>query len=100
LTIYNLDSKQIEFSFNNKPLWVSLNPTLHSWTIENLVKRHRCDERKRKLALQIEQEGASVKINVSDTGSGIQKKIKVFSNPVLLQKNAVGIGFIVVKKNC
>jgi signal transduction histidine kinase len=33
-------SKQIDFSFKapKKPILVSLNPALHSWTIENLVK--------------------------------------------------------------
>jgi signal transduction histidine kinase len=33
-------SKQVEFSFKapKKPIMVSLNPALHSWTVENLVK--------------------------------------------------------------
>src|SRR5690606_6228262 len=33
-------SKQIEFSFssNSSEIWVNLNPALHHWTIENLVK--------------------------------------------------------------
>ncbi|MES2577963.1 MAG: HAMP domain-containing sensor histidine kinase, partial [Bacteroidota bacterium] len=69
-------SKQIEFSFKapKSPIIVSLNPTLHSWTIENLVKNAiDAMKGKGKLALEIEQEGDSVKINVTDTGSGIQK---------------------------
>ena len=33
-------SKQVEFEFKapNKTIYVNINPTLHSWTIENLVK--------------------------------------------------------------
>jgi hypothetical protein len=67
-----------------------LEPTLHSWTIENLVKNAiDAMKGKGKLALQIEQEGEVKKC--SDTGSGIQKnQFKIFLNLVLLQKNAVG----------
>lgn len=96
-------SKQIEFSFQapQTPIWVSLNPTLHSWTIENLVKNAiDAMKGKGKLALQIEQEGASVKINVSDTGSGIQKNQfkSIFEPGFTTKKRGWGLGLSLSKR--
>ena len=96
-------SKQIEFSFQapQTPIWVSLNPTLHSWTIENLVKNAiDAMKGKGKLALQIEQEGASVKINVSDTGSGIQKSQfkSIFEPGFTTKKRGWGLGLSLSKR--
>jgi sensor histidine kinase regulating citrate/malate metabolism len=45
-----------------------LNPTLHSWTIENLVKNAIDAMKGRKLALKIEQDHDSIKISVTDSG--------------------------------
>ncbi|CAM3903059.1 PAS domain-containing sensor histidine kinase [Flavobacterium sinopsychrotolerans] len=96
-------SKQIEFSFKapKAPIIVSLNPTLHSWTIENLVKNAiDAMKGKGKLALEIEQEGDSVKINVSDTGNGIQKKQfkSIFEPGFTTKKRGWGLGLSLTKR--
>ena len=67
----------MEFSFDapKEPILVLLNPTLHSWTIENLVKNAIDAMKGRgKLTVSIEEEGGIVKIKVSDSGIGIPKK--------------------------
>ncbi|MDD2673583.1 MAG: HAMP domain-containing sensor histidine kinase [Flavobacterium sp.] len=96
-------SKQIEFSFKapKLPIMVSLNPTLHSWTIENLVKNAiDAMKGKGKLALEIEQEGHYVKINVSDTGGGIQKKQfkSIFEPGFTTKKRGWGLGLSLTKR--
>jgi two-component system, sporulation sensor kinase D len=96
-------SKQVIFSFHapKEPIWVSLNPTLHSWTIENLVK-NAIDAMKGKgnLDLVIEQQGDLVKINVSDTGSGIQKKQfkTIFEPGFTTKKRGWGLGLSLTKR--
>ena len=53
---------------------VSLNPALHSWTIENLVKNAIDAMKGRgKLSVVIENEEHLVKILVTHTGKGIPK---------------------------
>ncbi|MFV8268696.1 sensor histidine kinase [Flavobacterium sp. GT2N3] len=96
-------SKQIEFSFKapKAPILVSLNPTLHSWTIENLVKNAiDAMKGKGKLALEIDQEGDSVKINVSDTGSGIHKNQfkSIFEPGFTTKKRGWGLGLSLTKR--
>lgn len=96
-------SKQIEFSFKapNSRIMVSLNPTLHSWTIENLVKNAiDAMKGKGKLALKIEQDGDYVKINVSDTGGGIQKKQfkSIFEPGFTTKKRGWGLGLSLTKR--
>jgi signal transduction histidine kinase len=96
-------SKQIEFSFKapKAPIMVSLNPTLHSWTIENLVKNAIDAMKGRgKLALEIEQEGNYVKINVSDTGGGIKKKQfkNIFEPGFTTKKRGWGLGLSLTKR--
>jgi signal transduction histidine kinase len=96
-------SKQIEFSFKapKSPIMVSLNPTLHSWTIENLVKNAIDAMKGRgKLALEIEQEGDYVKINVSDSGGGIQKKQfkTIFEPGFTTKKRGWGLGLSLTKR--
>lgn len=96
-------SKQIEFSFKapKSPIMVSLNSTLHSWTIENLVKNAiDAMKGKGKLALEIEQEGDYVKINVSDTGGGIQKNQfkSIFEPGFTTKKRGWGLGLSLTKR--
>lgn len=96
-------SKQIEFSFKapKTPIMVSLNPTLHSWTIENLVKNAiDAMKGKGKLALEIQQEADYVKINVSDTGGGIQKKQfkSIFEPGFTTKKRGWGLGLSLTKR--
>ena len=96
-------SKQIEFSFQapQTKIMVLLNPTLHSWTIENLVKNAiDAMKGKGKLALEIKQEGDLVKINVSDTGAGIQKKQfkAIFEPGFTTKKRGWGLGLSLTKR--
>jgi signal transduction histidine kinase len=96
-------SKQIEFSFKapKSPIMVSLNPTLHSWTIENLVKNAIDAMKGRgKLALEIEQEGNSVNINIIDSGGGIQKKQfkTIFEPGFTTKKRGWGLGLSLTKR--
>ncbi|WP_269685884.1 sensor histidine kinase [Flavobacterium lacustre] len=96
-------SKQVEFSYRapEHPIMVSLNPTLHSWTIENLVKNAiDAMKGKGKLNLEVFQEGDYVKINVWDTGGGIQKKQfkTVFEPGFTTKKRGWGLGLSLTKR--
>jgi signal transduction histidine kinase len=96
-------SKQVEFSFNapKEPIMVLMNPTLHSWTIENLVKNAIDAMKGRgKLSLQVLQEGDLVKINVSDTGKGIPKAQfkSVFEPGFTTKKRGWGLGLSLTKR--
>lgn len=96
-------SKQIEFTFKapKAPIYVLLNPTLHSWTIENLVKNAIDAMKGRgKLSLEIEQDNGHVKINVTDTGSGIQKKQfkSIFEPGFTTKKRGWGLGLSLTRR--
>jgi len=96
-------SKQIEFTFKGPeaPVIVLFNPTLHSWTIENLVKNAIDAMKGRgKLALEVLHEGGLVKINISDTGSGIPKnQFKgVFEPGFTTKKRGWGLGLSLTKR--
>ena len=96
-------SKQIEFSFHapKSPVMVSLNPILHSWTIENLVK-NAIDAMKGRgeLALEIVEEGNSIKINVCDSGSGIHRNQfkNIFEPGFTTKKRGWGLGLSLTKR--
>jgi two-component system, sporulation sensor kinase D len=96
-------SKQIVFQFKapQKPVNVLLNPELHSWTIENLMK-NAVDAMKGKGALKIfmEVEGTWVKINVSDSGKGIPKNQfkKIFEPGFTTKKRGWGLGLSLTKR--
>ncbi len=96
-------SNQVIFSFKapKKPLLVSLNPTLHSWTIENLVKNAiDAMKGKGKISIQIESEGRFIKIKVSDTGKGIPKNQfkSVFEPGFTTKKRGWGLGLSLTKR--
>ena len=96
-------SKQVEFSFEapKSPIIVLLNPTLHSWTIENMVKNAIDAMKGRgKLSLQIEQDSDFVKINVSDTGKGIPKTQfkRIFEPGFTTKKRGWGLGLSLTKR--
>ena len=96
-------SKQVEFSFDapKEPILVLLNPTLHSWTIENLVKNAIDAMKGRgKLTVSIEEEGGIVKIKVSDSGIGIPKKQfkSVFEPGFTTKKRGWGLGLSLTKR--
>ena len=96
-------SKQIEFSFKGpkSPIIVLLNPTLHGWTIENLVK-NAIDAMKGRgrLSVSIEDYGESVKIKVSDSGKGIPKNQfkSVFEPGFTTKKRGWGLGLSLTKR--
>ncbi|MES2863824.1 MAG: HAMP domain-containing sensor histidine kinase [Bacteroidota bacterium] len=96
-------SKQVNFDFRapSKPLFVSLNPTLHSWTIENLVK-NAIDAMKGKgnLSIEIVEGDTFVYITVTDSGSGIPKnKFKtVFEPGYTSKKRGWGLGLSLTKR--
>lgn len=96
-------SKQVEFVFIGPelPIIVLFNPTLHSWTIENLVKNAiDAMKGKGKLTLEVLHEGGLVKINVSDTGSGIPKNQykSVFEPGFTTKKRGWGLGLSLTKR--
>lgn len=96
-------SKQVTFSYHgpNEPILVMINPTLHSWTIENLIK-NAIDAMKGKgsLDLQIEQDAHHVKINVKDSGTGIAKKQfkTIFEPGFTTKKRGWGLGLSLTKR--
>jgi len=96
-------SKQIEFSFTGPeaPVIVLFNPTLHSWTIENLVKNAIDAMKGRgKLALEVLHEGGFVRINISDTGNGIPKNQfkNVFEPGFTTKKRGWGLGLSLTRR--
>jgi signal transduction histidine kinase len=96
-------SKQVEFSFKapKKPIMVSLNPALHSWTIENLVKNAiDAMKGKGKISVVIENDNNLVKILITDTGSGIPKKQfnSIFEPGFTTKKRGWGLGLSLTKR--
>ena len=96
-------SKQIEFSHSapQKSILIPLNATLHSWTIENMVKNAiDAMKGKGKLHLAIEEENDSVKITITDTGSGIPKNQfkKIFEPGFTTKKRGWGLGLSLTKR--
>lgn len=96
-------SKQVEFSFKGpeSPIMVLMNPTLHSWTIENLVKNAiDAMKGKGKLSVFVENDGDFVKIKVSDTGNGISKNQfkSVFEPGFTTKKRGWGLGLSLTKR--
>ncbi|TWI02360.1 histidine kinase/DNA gyrase B/HSP90-like ATPase [Flavobacterium tiangeerense] len=96
-------SKQIQFSFSapQATIKVMLNPILYSWTIENLVK-NAIDAMKGKgnLHLEITTDLEVVKINITDTGSGIPKKQfqTIFEPGFTTKKRGWGLGLSLTKR--
>ena len=96
-------SKQVGFDFiaPSEPIYVSLNPTLHSWTIENLVKNS-IDAMKGKGKIKVELllQKNKVAIQVSDTGIGIPKnKFKTIFEPgYTSKKRGWGLGLSLTKR--
>jgi two-component system, sporulation sensor kinase D len=83
------------------PIKVMLNPELHSWTIENLVK-NAIDAMKGRgrLDVVIEEKDKMVKIKVSDSGKGIPKAqfTKVFEPGFTTKKRGWGLGLSLTKR--
>jgi signal transduction histidine kinase len=96
-------SNQVAFSFTapNEPIMVLLNPELHSWTIENLMK-NAIDAMKGRgtLHLAIENDGQHIKVNVTDSGKGIPKNQfkRVFEPGFTTKKRGWGLGLSLTKR--
>lgn len=96
-------SNQVEFLFKapTHPVMVMINPELHSWTIENLVK-NAIDAMKGKGVLKviIEESEKTVKIKVCDTGKGMPKAQfkKVFEPGFTTKKRGWGLGLSLTRR--
>jgi len=96
-------SKQIDFSFKapDYPILVSINPILHSWTIENLMKNAIDAMKGRgKLAIEITEDAKFVKIKVKDSGKGIPKNQfkRIFEPGFTTKKRGWGLGLSLTKR--
>lgn len=96
-------SKQVDFYFEApaEEIIVAINPTLHSWTIENLMKNAiDAMKGKGKLKIEITQIENTCKINISDTGKGIEKKNfkRVFEPGFTTKKRGWGLGLSLTKR--
>lgn len=96
-------SRQVEFFFMapNHPVNVMLNPELHSWTVENLVK-NAIDAMKGKGRLEVvlSESERHVRIKVTDTGKGIPKSQfkKVFEPGFTTKQRGWGLGLSLTKR--
>lgn len=94
---------QVTFTFNapTYPIYRNLNPVLHSWTIENLVKNAIDAMRGRgAIDLTITDDGKQVRIFVSDTGKGIAKHQfkRIFEPGFTTKKRGWGLGLSLTKR--
>ncbi len=82
-------------------IMVNLNKQLYSWTIENLVKNAMDAMKGRgKLTVKIAELEDVIKIYVSDTGVGINKKLfnKIFEPGYTSKKRGWGLGLSLTKR--
>jgi signal transduction histidine kinase len=96
-------SNHINFTFNapQKTIIVAVNPALHSWTIENLVKNAIDAMKGRgKLDINIEEDSKLVKITVCDSGKGIPKNQfrRIFEPGFTTKKRGWGLGLSLTKR--
>ena len=96
-------SKQVIFTFSapETPIFVKLNPALHSWTIENLVKNAIDAMRGRgSLDLTIAEDKNRIKITVSDSGKGIPKALfkRIFEPGFTTKKRGWGLGLSLTRR--
>ncbi|PQJ77622.1 sensor histidine kinase [Polaribacter glomeratus] len=96
-------SKQITFSFStsDEDLQTKINLELFGWVIENLIKNSiDAMSGKGELTLRIESFGKKVKINISDTGKGMPKKMfkQIFKPGFTTKKRGWGLGLSLSKR--
>ncbi|MFA5555762.1 MAG: HAMP domain-containing sensor histidine kinase [Flavobacteriaceae bacterium] len=96
-------SNNIEFSISlpDYPIYLMLNPILHSWTIENLIKNSiDAMKGKGKIHINIEDEPRFVKIKVEDNGKGIPKNEfkHIFDPGFTTKKRGWGLGLSLTKR--
>lgn len=96
-------SKQIIFEFQapEYPIYLSLNHTLFSWVIENLIKNS-ADAMKGegKIKFQIQDNKKNIFIDISDEGTGIESKNlkKIFKPGFTTKKRGWGLGLSLAKR--
>ncbi len=96
-------SKLIHFSLDlpEKPIYVSINPQLYSWTIENLVK-NAIDAMRGKgdLKIDLSDDAKRVFIRIKDTGKGIPKSrfTKIFEPGYTSKSRGWGLGLSLAKR--
>lgn len=96
-------SKQIVFTFNapSYPLIIPMNPILHSWTIENLIK-NAIDAMKGKGAIDItiDDNDKNIRIQIKDSGKGLAKKEfkRIFEPGYTTKKRGWGLGLSLTKR--
>ncbi|WP_395055976.1 sensor histidine kinase [Flavobacterium sp.] len=96
-------SKQVVFTFKapEHQIPISMNPTLHSWTIENLVK-NAIDAMKGRgsIDITIEDDWKTTKIKVTDSGKGIPKNQfrTIFEPGFTTKKRGWGLGLSLTKR--
>lgn len=96
-------SEQIEFYFTapDYAIPILLNPSLHSWTIENLMKNAIDAMKGRgKLSVNVIDSERTVKILVQDTGKGIPKNQfnNIFEPGFTTKKRGWGLGLSLTKR--
>lgn len=96
-------SKQIEFEFESNADIVNLliNPVLHSWTIENLVKNAiDAIKGKGKIKVELNNNEKNIQILVTDTGKGITKNQfrKIFEPGFSTKKRGWGLGLSLTQR--
>ena len=96
-------SDLIEFQISTpySPIYVNLNETLYSWTIENLVKNAMDAMRgKGKLSIEIKQDSNWVFIYIKDNGKGISKGKHnlIFEPGYTSKKRGWGLGLSLAKR--
>lgn len=101
--IKNRSSDLITFNIKtpHTPIYVSLNESLYSWTIENLVK-NAIDAMRGKgvISIEVKQDHHWVYIYVRDTGKGIPKNKQklVFEPGFTSKKRGWGLGLSLAKR--
>ncbi|WP_300566654.1 HAMP domain-containing sensor histidine kinase [Flavobacterium sp.] len=96
-------SKQVLFTFKapQHKIPILMNPTLHSWTIENLVK-NAIDAMKGRgsIIVIVEDDGKLAKIKVIDSGKGIPKNQfkTIFEPGFTTKKRGWGLGLSLTKR--
>ena len=96
-------SKQISFTFESPEgkLYSDLNEELYGWVIENLIKNG-IDAMlgKGELSVHINSDSKKIKINILDTGKGINKSLfkKIFKPGYTSKKRGWGLGLSLSKR--
>ncbi|WP_130733453.1 PAS domain-containing sensor histidine kinase [Flavobacterium sp. J27] len=96
-------SNHVDFIFKSTEtaITIPINPILHSWTIENLVKNAiDAMKGKGKLEIAITEDKNKVRIKVTDTGKGIPKNqfTKIFEPGFTTKKRGWGLGLSLTKR--